>query len=284
MATFTNYATLFYNGGTVVSNTVTGELLEALAVTKTAVVSDYTARDTVTFVIALVNRSTAALNDLTLTDDLGGYPFGGSTVYPLSYVAGSVRYYVNGSLRAEPAVMAGPPMTLMGISVPAGGNAILIYEARVTDYAPLASDATIVNTVAVTGSGLSVPVTAMETIAARNRADLAISKAVRPAVVMENDSLTYTFILENLGNTPAVATDNLVLTDTFDPVLDLESVTFNGVFWTEGVQYTYNRMTGVFATRPGQIVVPAATYSQNPDGTWTTTPGTAIFTVTGTVS
>lgn len=38
MASFTNFATLSYNGGTTNSNTVTGELLEALTVTKTAVV------------------------------------------------------------------------------------------------------------------------------------------------------------------------------------------------------------------------------------------------------
>ena len=41
MASFTNFATLSYNGGTTNSNTVTGELLEALTVTKTAVVKNY---------------------------------------------------------------------------------------------------------------------------------------------------------------------------------------------------------------------------------------------------
>ena len=43
MASFTNFATLSYNGGTTNSNTVTGELLEALTVTKTAVVKNYAA-------------------------------------------------------------------------------------------------------------------------------------------------------------------------------------------------------------------------------------------------
>lgn len=45
MASFTNFATLSYNGGTTNSNTVTGELLEALTVTKTAVVKNYAAND-----------------------------------------------------------------------------------------------------------------------------------------------------------------------------------------------------------------------------------------------
>ena len=37
VATFTNKATLSYNGGSVDSNTVTGELLEVLSITKTAI-------------------------------------------------------------------------------------------------------------------------------------------------------------------------------------------------------------------------------------------------------
>ncbi len=40
MATFTNFATLSYSGGTTESNTVTGELLETLVLTKTAVRED----------------------------------------------------------------------------------------------------------------------------------------------------------------------------------------------------------------------------------------------------
>lgn len=261
MATFTNYATLSYNGGTTNSNTVTGELLETLAVTKTAVMNDYTAKDDVTYVVSLVNSGIAAITGLTVTDDLGGYLFGTDTVYPLTYTAGSVRYYVNGVLQAAPVVTAGPPLVITGINVPAGGNAMLIYEATVTNYAPLAVYATITNTVTVTGGGLSTPITAVETIKTENRADLTISKAVCPAVVTENGQLT----------------------DTFDPILDPISVTFNGTVWTAGVNYTYNAATGEFTTLPGQITVLAATYTQNTDGTWTVTPGTAVLTVTGTV-
>ena len=45
MASFTNFATLIYNGGTSNSNTVTGELLETLTLTKTAASSRYTAAE-----------------------------------------------------------------------------------------------------------------------------------------------------------------------------------------------------------------------------------------------
>ena len=283
MATFTNFATLSYSGGTANSNTVTGELLETLAVTKTAVTDGYTAQDNSTYIITLINSGTIPLTNLSLTDDLGAYTFVEGPVYPLSYTENSLRYYVNGTLQPAPAVTAGPPLAVSGISVPAGGNATLVYETSVTAFAPLASASTITNTVTVTGGGLSSPLTAQETITAENAAQLTISKAICPAVVAENGQLTYTFVIENAGNTEAAADDAAVLSDIFDPILDPISVSYNGIAWTEGTQYTYDTTTGAFATLPGQITVPAATYTQNTDGTWTTTPGTAVLTVTGTV-
>ena len=89
MATFTNQATLTYNGGTASSNITTGELLEVLTATKTAVVPTYRSGRPITYLITLVNAGTADLTGLTVADDLGGYTFNGATVYPLSYTAGS---------------------------------------------------------------------------------------------------------------------------------------------------------------------------------------------------
>ena len=283
MATFTNKATLSYNGGSVDSNTVTGELLEVLSITKTAILDEYTTGDSVTYVIALRNTGPTTLTGLTVTDDLGGYPFGAGTLYPLTYVPGSITYYINGVLQPAPVVTAGPPLAVTGLSVPASGNTLLIYEATVNRFAPLAVGSTITNTATASSGGISTPVSATETITANQRATLTISKSLSPAVVTENGQLTYTFVIENTGNTAAIATDNIVVTDTFDPVLDPITVTFNGTAWTAGVNYTYSTTTGLFSTIAGEITVPAATYTQNPDGTWTITPGVSTLTVTGTV-
>ena len=257
MARFTNYATLSYNGGTTDSNTVTGELLATLSMTKTAVMDDYTQKDDVTYVISLVNGGTTAVTGLTVTDDLGGYTLGENTVYPLAYTDGSLRYYVNGVLQTAPAVTAGPPLVVTGVSIPAGGNALLIYETSVTNYAPLGPEATITNTATVTGNGFDQ--TAQETIAMEPRADLSISKALCPVTVTENGQLTYTFVIENAGSVAAAAADNVVLTDTFDPKLNSIAVTFNGTPWSEGVNYTYDTTTGLFQTLPGQAVTLAIT-------------------------
>jgi uncharacterized repeat protein (TIGR01451 family) len=284
MAIFTNQASLTYRNITRNSNIATGQILEALSATKSAVTGDYTAGDTVTYVISVVNAGNTPSTAVSITDNLGAYTVGTSTVYPLTYVDGSVKYYVNGVLQASPAVVAGPPLTVTGITIPAGGNITVIYEAAVNEFAPLVQGASINNTATVNAAGQTTPITVSETVVVRSLSDLTISKSITPETVTENGEITYTFVIQNTGNAEAGTADNAVINDTFNPVLENITVTYNGTILTEGVNYTYNESTGVFATLPGQITVPAATYSQDPaTGAITTTPGVSVLTVTGTV-
>ncbi len=98
MATFYNQATLTYNGGSVISNVTSGEIVEVLSVTKTPVVSEYTADGDVTYAVSIVNTGITEFSGLTITDDLGQYIFGTLTLTPLDYVENSVKYYINGTL------------------------------------------------------------------------------------------------------------------------------------------------------------------------------------------
>lgn len=284
MAIFSNQATLTYNGNSTNSNIAFGEILDTLAATKTSVEGSYTPDALVTYVVTLRNTGNAPLNGLIVTDNLGGYDFNGTTVYPLTYEDSSAVLFVDGVPQATPAATAGPPLVISGINIPAGGDAVLIYQARANAFADPAADGTIDNTVTVTGDGLSAPVTATETVTAAAEPALTISKSITPAQVVDNDRVTYTFIIQNTGNQEVVATDNAVITDTFDPILTDLVVTFNGATWTQGVQYNYSETTGLFTTVSGQIVVPAATYTQDPvTGAYTLTPGIVTLTVTGTI-
>ena len=284
MAIFSNQATLTYNGNSTNSNIAYGEILDVLVATKTAIEGTYTPGELVTYVVTLRNTGTAALTGLQVSDDLGGYPFGGTTVYPLTYEAGSIAMFTNGVPQAAPAVDPGPPLVITGITVPAGGDVVLVYQARANEFANPAMESTIVNTVTVTGDGLSTPITATATVTADAAPDLTITKSITPTQVVDNDRVTYTFVIQNSGNQAVVATDNAAITDTFDPILTGLAVTFNGAPWTEGVQYTYDETTGLFTTNPGQITVPAATYTQDPvTGAYTVTPGIATLMVTGTI-
>lgn len=282
MAIFTNRATLSYRNGTVISNVVTGEIVEVLSATKNALLDSYSQGDTVTYVIGLFNSGNTDLVGVTLTDDLGAYSFGTATAVPLTYIDGSVAYYLDGVLQPQPAVTAGANLTVNNITVPANGYAQIIYQARVNEFAPVAVGSEITNTVTATVGNESV--TASETINVVNAPLLSISKALFPATVSENGRLSYTFTIQNFGNTAAVATDDLSITDTFDPILEQITVTYEGQTWTDGTEYNYNPTTGLFSTVPGNITVPAATYTQNPvTGEWDITPGSVTLTVTGTI-
>ena len=284
MAIFSNQATLTYNGGSTNSNIAYGEILDVLTATKTAIEGTYAPGELVTYVVTLRNTGGTALTGVTVTDDLGGYVFEGNTVYPLTYEDGSATVFVNGVPQAAPAVTAGPPLAVSGLNIPAGGDLVLVYQARANQFADPAAGGTIINTVTVTGDGITTPITATETVTAASAPELTISKAISPTQVVDNDRVTYTFVIQNTGNEAVVATDNAVITDTFDPILTDLVVTYDGATWTEGVQYTYDAAAGLFATLPGAVTVPAATYTQDPvTGAYTLTPGIATLTVTGTI-
>ncbi len=283
MALFSNQATLTYNGNTTNSNIVYGEILEALTVEKTSVEGSYAPDSLVTYAVSLRNTG-GALSNLTITDNLGAYSFGTGTVTPLTYEEGSVVLFVDGVQVADPVLNAGPPLVFEGINLPAGANAVLIYQARVNEFANPAVDGVIDNVVTVTGGCLTTPVTATESTPAVAMPLLSIFKSLAPSQVIDNETITYTFLIQNNGNEGIVATDNAVVSDTFNPILDNLVVTYNGTTWTEGVEYNYNEATGLFTTLPGRVVIPAATYTQDPvTGAYTVIPATVVLTVSGIV-
>ncbi len=283
MATFYNQATLNYNNRTTTSNITTGEIVDSLTATKTALVPTYTSGDNVTYVISIVNSGTTDYTGLTVTDNLGAYTYNTNTVYPLTYTPDSIRYYINGVLQAAPTIGATSPLTLTGISVPAGGNTTIVYETTANNFAPPVADSTITNTVTITGTGLTEPVTATETVTVLATPMLNISKSLSPTTINGNGQITYTFIIQNMGNTAATAADNATIIDTFTPALSNITVTYNGDTVPVTTFYTYDETTGLFQTVPGQITVPAATFTQSTTGEYTVTPGIATVTVTGTI-
>ncbi len=283
MARFTNQAQLRYGNSVANSNIAVGEILEVLSVTKTAVRKNYTTDDTVTYVISIVNSGSTAITGLTLSDDLGAYTFNTGTLTPLGYVDGTIRYYTNGTLQTAPTVTAGPPLTVTGISVPAGGNATIVYEAALNEFAPQGLEAGITNTVTVSGTGIT-PITAEETVNALAAPRLTITKSVSPVPVTENGTLTYTFTIQNYGSVAATADTGVVITDTFDPILRNLIASYNNAAWTETTDYTYSETTGLFSSVAGKITVPAATYTQDATtGAWVVDPGVGTLVITGTV-
>ncbi len=281
MAIFSNQATLTFNGVATNSNVAFGEILDVLTITKTAVDGSYTPGGLLTYAITVRNTGAAPVNAITLTDDLGGFTFGTGTVYPLTPIVDSFRVIINGVIQAAPAVTAGPPLTLTGLNIPAGGDAVIVYQARANEFADPTTGSTLTNTATLTGGGLTAPISDTATLTTAAEPVLSINKSISPAQVVDNDRVTYTFIIQNTGNTPVTATDTAVITDTFNPILTDLTATLEGTPFTA---YTYNEATGLFTTNVGAITVPAATVTQDPTtGAFTVTPGTTTLTVTGTI-
>ena len=284
---FTNQATLSYSNLVTNSNVVNGILQEVLSLSKSAISGDYRQGDTVTYGVSIINSGNTAYNDLTLTDNLGAYASGttAGTVTPLTFIPGSVVLYVNGARQlTAPTPSSNAPLTIPNIDVPAGGNILLLYSANANQFAPLGATGSITNTVSLSGAGLPAAITATADTDANTAARLSVIKSLNPTTVVPNQPLTYTFTIQNIGSTATTTADNLILTDVFDPALNITSVTLNGAPLSQNTDYTYDAGSGTFATVANRITVPGATYAQNPTtGAWTVTPGTAILQVTGTV-
>ncbi len=284
MATFTNQASLSYNGNVLNSNIVTGNIVQVLSADKNAVSENYSANDNATYVISIVNSGNSAYTDVNISDNLGAYEFGGETVFPLTYVEDSIRYFLDGVLQTTPVVSSANGLVISNIDIPAGSSAVLIYEARANSFAPLGEGGSITNTAIITAAGLSEPVSVSETVFAQSEANLSIAKFISPETVAENGEITYTFVIQNLGSRAIVATDDVVITDTFSPILNNISVTVNGEALSEPDDYTYNEATGEFVTTAGAVTVPAATFEQDETtGVWSTTPGVATLVIRGNV-
>lgn len=283
MAIFTNQANLIFNGQTTSSNITTGEVTSGLEITKTSISNDYGKDDHVAYIVTITNAG-SAITGATLTDNLGAYTVDLNTFTPFTYVPGSLLYYQNGALTTGPVAAGGPPLTITGIDIPAGGNVQLIYEVATNEFTPSMAGASVTNTATITGEGVCENLSDTAVVTARDEVSLTIAKAICPPLVTECGMVTYTLIIQNTGNTPVIATDDLIVNDTFIPILNPITVTFDGTEWTVDVQYTYNVTTGEFATLPGAVTVPAATYTQDPvTGVFSLTPGVAVITITGKV-
>ena len=281
MATFYNQASLSYNGFVTNSNVTSGEILDSAGLEKSAISQFYRRGSTVSFVASISNSGVSALTDITFTDNLGAFTVGTETVYPLTYVDGSVRYYVNGEEEPAPTVNPGPPLTISPITVQPGANILIIYEAVANEFAPLEEGSTITNTASITGSCITESTTSSATVPVKEEIILTIAKALCPETVVGCDELTYTFIIQNGGNIAAGEDANIVIRDVFNPILTDIVVKLNSAE-VPATFYTYDTATGVFETVAGEITVPAANFTQDPaTGVVTLTPGVTVLTVNG---
>lgn len=281
MAVILNQANLTYTYGTttetVASNIAETEWNAALTAEKRALEDAYREDATLTYLISLKNSGAAAIENLVISDDLGAYtPAGGAApVTPLTF-AGNAVLYIDGTFSET----LTPTPSQSGVqflipSIPAGADALLIYQAAVNGFAPLEAGSEIVNTATV---GENEPLTVSATVPVADYADVSIEKAMGPNPITGGGQMTVTFVIENRGNTEATG---LVLTDDFPIALTDLTVTVNGAplsdFTFENSRFTMP--VGGAVT----LSVPAATFTQDETGAVSVTPGVLTVVLSGTV-
>ena len=266
--------------GTATSNIATATLLDPIFLEKTSVGSTYRAGDRITYVLSLQNNGNATLSNITLTDNLGAYTQGTVTLRPLTF-DNNASLYINGVYSAPIEGVVNGNVTFTIPTLAPGANALVIYNAIVNDFAPLAPDSTIVNTATVTAAGITTPVSESNTITVEDYADIRMQKEMSPDPISDGDTITYTFTIRNYGNIDAT---DVVLTDAFNPAPSSITVTANGTP-VAATNYTYN--AGLLTLPTGtafSLTVPAATVTEDPvTGERIVSPGTLVITVSGVI-
>ncbi len=287
MATIiTNQATLNYKYGSVsastVSNITSAVFGSSLDIDKTSLNESYRVGQSVTYIISLEN-SGSALDDITVSDNLGSYTFNGRILTPLTYT-GPARLFVNGVFVSEltPEIEANE-ISFFIDNLPANSNAQIVYQATPNQYARRCCGDSITNTAtSECDCPCNIPASASYTLCADCFADVRIVKSVCPNPVICGEEITYIFDISNYGNIPAT---DVVLTDTFNPPLTDIIVSLNGTPLSQSdYSYINGTLTIPSANSSLDLTVPAATCVQNPQtGEITVVPGNIQIVVSGNI-
>ena len=257
----------------VLSNVATTEMNAALSAAKRVLDESYRLGSDLTYILSFENGGGSAITNLPVLDNLGAYtPEGAAApVQPLTYT-GPAALYIDGVFSSElsPTVQDGGVLFTIP-EIPAGSNALLVYQATVNGFAPLTLGSEIENTASI---GTTDPQTVSATVPAASYADVSITKEMAPDPVSTGDTMTVTFTIENRGNADATG---LLLTDDFPLALSDVSVSVNGAPISD---FTFENSTLTLpAGTQTTLSVPAAAFTQDETGAVTVVPGrlTVVF-------
>lgn len=299
MATqITNQATLNYNSGTsaltTTSNIATVTLQGPATVSKASLQQAYQFGDTITYNVWVTNTGAIPLTNVSVVDNLGTntsttVPI--LTVTPLTYVGPAALFINNVFSTTLTGTVSGSgnSVTFTIPTLAVGSTALIQYNATVNQYAGATyGTSKIQNTVSVTSTQFTTPVTATTTVPVANYANVEIVKSMSPDPVIDGSTITYTFELSNYGN---LAATNIILSDTFDPAIENTgiTVTLNGTN-INPANYTYSNDTFQYPSNTAiaggtNFTINPATFTTNPTtGVTTITPTTSTIVVSGTLS
>ena len=265
--------------GSAVSNQTNTTLLDqyTMTVTKEALTNEVRAGDTAAYAVRIENNGAGSIMGITVTDDLGATA-GDPAV--LSYVDGSVQFYLNGTEIPGTATPDTGGITFAATATLApGDNLIVMYLAQLADNAttPVTNSVTVTANTSESASAV-VTATASTTITPTAYADVTVFKTADKATVMNGDTLTYTFTLMNTGFDAA---EGVVFTDAFPAEFTVTSVSYT----VDGVTTPVDP-SDYDVTVPNTLTLPAdgSTLTLSVPAATEAGPGVLTITVIGTIS
>ncbi len=287
MPTIENFATVSFTSGGVAatrtSNLAEIELDSSLSFTKTTLGDTYSANTPITNILSVTNSSSAPINNIVITDDLGTFAFDATELTPLTYTE-PARLLINGQDATAQLVVDTATAGSVQFTIPtlaAGATANIVYNTLPNQFAPLADGSAINTEATLTSDSDCANGTATADISIASTADIDVVKTMSPNPVVCGETITYTIRIYNYGNTPA---EDVRLTDTFTPAPENITVSRNGVTLLD-TQFTYTggTLTVPAATETGDTV-PAATFTRDPvSGVVNVVPGIVEYVITGTI-
>ncbi len=283
-----NRATVNYrygaNTGATVSNTTDVSVNNALEIQKTSLSQTYRNGQEITYIISLQNESSGNIT-ITVSDDLGTYTFNCDDYTPLTFT-GTARLFINGIYHsALNPTEDDHELIFSNIVIPANGNALILYSARINQFADCSEASEITNTATAficCDCPCAQSVSDSNTISAESFAEIRLIKSGCPNTVVCGEELSYLIDIYNYGNLPAT---DVILTDTFTPPLSDITVSADGIIIPES-DYSYINGTLTIPNQSGEteLTVPAATFTHNPvTGIVEVTPGRLQIVIKGTI-
>lgn len=270
-----NQAIITYQSGqkkqTALSNVTKARKEKPFQVSKQALEEHYDSQDKITYLLFTTNKTPQMLEKITIQDDLGKQ---NNSHAPLTYLA-NAQLYVEGHRVHDLSVETKKDEVAFTIThLAPHATAIVIYQAAINQYAPLAQNSQITTRSVWSSEDHSDALICTHTLQARPQAHLSITKTMSPNPVTSGQELTCVFQLANSGNIPA---EVLTFEDHFDPAPEHLHIYIEG---TPLNPEDYDYQQGKLLIHK-KIIVPPAQYEQDSEGERTLLPGLVHLTVSG---
>lgn len=285
MGKFVNQTQLTFGNNIIKSNIVEGEILEALIGNKVTLTDQYLFDSVITYFINLTNNSEKDISSINIEDNLATYTINKNEYTPLDYIDGSSKLFIDGKEEQKIDIIKNKHNVIFkNITLKKNQTITLVYQGKINSYAPLGENNSIINKAKITYPNMTDSLVLESQLCYSNKANVKLEKSIDKTVYKSGEKIKHVIKILNYGINDLSLINNLTIKETFSPILKNIEVTYNGVKWTNGVNYSYNSASGNFITLSNQIALFKAKITKNENtNEYNLIPSFATLIIEGTI-